>query len=320
MNRHIVSLCGGVGGSKLAFGLNQILKPEQLSIIVNTGDDFDHLGLRICPDIDTVLYTLAGQSDDRRGWGLADESWSFFERVKELGGQGWFQLGDRDLATHVLRTHKLNSGATLTEVTEELRGALSVGGRILPMSDHPVGTCVETIDGILSFQHYFVLHQARPVVKRISFVSPESSLSPAPAATGVLKRMDLQALIVCPSNPYLSIDPILALDGMRDSISRLSCPVIAVSPVVGGAAIKGPMAKIMSELGIACNPVSIARHYVDIIDAIVIDDCDRAFQSEIENLGVRVVCAPIVMGSASDRVRLAETVLDFAGSIVTLND
>ena len=248
MTGHVVALCGGVGGAKLAQGLSVALPPEELSLIVNTADDFQHLGLRISPDLDSVIYALAGLSDPVRGWGRRDETWTFMAALKGLGGESWFQLGDGDLAMHVERTWRLAQGATLSEVTAQLCRALRVAVRVLPMSDDPVRTRVLTAEGWLDFQEYFVHRQCGPAVQEFMFAGAEAARA-QPDALAALERRDLRAIIICPSNPFVSVEPILAVPGVRAAIQQSRAPVVAVTPIIGGKAIKGPAAKMMAELG-----------------------------------------------------------------------
>ncbi|HYE00920.1 MAG TPA: 2-phospho-L-lactate transferase CofD family protein, partial [Alphaproteobacteria bacterium] len=235
---HVLALCGGVGGAKLAFGLAAELSAEDLTVAVNTGDDFEHLGLTVCPDIDTVLYTLSGLSDRERGWGLAGETWNFMAATRRLGGEDWFQLGDQDLATHVERSHRLAAGESLSAVTARLARALGLTAAIAPMSDQPVRTVVETDQGELAFQHYFVRERCAPAARGVRFEGADRA-RPSPALEAALARPDLAAMVVCPSNPYLSVDPILAVPGVREALKRRSAPVVAVSPIIAGQALKG---------------------------------------------------------------------------------
>lgn len=314
MNGHVLALCGGVGGAKLAFGLSRVLPPGQLTIAVNTGDDFEHLGLHVSPDIDTVLYTLADLSDRVRGWGLAGETWAFMAGVARLGGETWFNLGDTDLATHVLRTHSLRRGRSLSEVTAELGKALGLAHRIVPMSDDPVRTFVESDAGRLPFQRYFVGEQCRPVVSRIAFEGAEQA-AVSPGFAEALGRDDLAAVIICPSNPYLSIDPILAVPGVRTALERARAPVVAVSPIIGGAAVKGPTAKLMKELGVEPSATAVARHYQGLISGLVIDGADAGEAEAISGLGVAVRATQALMADDADRVRLAGETLALAQSL-----
>ena len=314
MSGHVLALCGGVGGAKLAFGLTQVLRPEDLTIAVNTGDDFVHLGLHVSPDIDTVAYTLAGLSDRERGWGLAGETWQFMDQLKRLGGEGWFNLGDRDLAMHVERTRRLAAGETLSQVTRALTAALAIAHPIVPMSDAPVRTIVRTADGELPFQRYFVGEQCRPVATGVRFDGAEAA-EPSPAFAAALVRPDLAAVIVCPSNPYLSVDPILAVPGVRASLHALQAPIVAVSPIVGGQALKGPAAKLMRELGVEPSSVAVARHYGGLLDGLVIDRADEAEAPAIRSLSVAAQVTATVMKSDDDRVRLARDTLAFAAEL-----
>lgn len=308
---HVVALCGGVGGAKMAFGLARILPPEALTIVVNTGDDFEHLGLSISPDIDTVTYTLADLSDRERGWGLAGESWAFMAALRRIGGEDWFWLGDQDLATHIERTRRRAAGETLSEVTVGLARRLGVGHPIAPMSDQPVRTIVETDEGPLAFQHYFVREQCRPRVRAIRFDGADAA-RPAPAAAAALARPDLAAILICPSNPYLSIDPILAVPGLREAIRAARAPCVAVSPIVGGKAIKGPSAKMMGEMGLTPSVRAVAAHYAGLIDALVIDQVDAGEAPAVEALGLACAVAQTVMRRDEDRIDLARAALGFA--------
>ena len=307
----VVALCGGVGGAKLALGLSHVVAPHALTLIVNTGDDFEHLGLHISPDIDTVLYTLAGLNDRERGWGRADETWNFMAALRELGSETWFQLGDRDLAVHVERTRRLRDGQSLTAATAELAIRLRISVCILPMSDAPVQTIVETDEGALTFQRYFVERRCEPVVRAVHFERADD----APPAAGVLEAIndpDLSAIIICPSNPYLSIDPILAVKDIRRALEGAPAPIVAVSPIIGGQAVKGPAAKIMRERGIEQDTRAIAAHYAGIIDGLVIDKNDR---DDASTLALPVLVTQTMMHTLSDRTRLAQETLDFATTL-----
>jgi LPPG:FO 2-phospho-L-lactate transferase len=307
---HVVALAGGVGGAKLADGLAHLLG-ERVAVIVNTGDDFTHLGLHISPDLDTVMYTLGGIANPQTGWGIAGESWNFLGQVERLGGPAWFRLGDRDLATHVLRSERLAAGETHTAVTAALCRALGVRATLLPMSDDPVRTIICTDDGELPFQDYFVRLACAVPVRGVRYEgAPAARLNPALATFP-----DLSAIIICPSNPYLSVDPILAVPGHRAWLRAQGCPIVAVSPIVGGAAIKGPAAKIMAELGVPPSVIGIARHYAGLVDGLVIDAADAALAQEIAAEGIAVRVAPTVMSNSDDRVALARTCLAFAGEL-----
>ena len=307
-----LALAGGVGGAKLAFGLAQILPPEDLTIMVNTGDDFDHLGLRICPDLDTVLYTLGGVANPETGWGQVDETWNFMESLGRIGGETWFQLGDRDLATHVERTRRLKNEETLSAIIADFAVKLGICHPIVPATDDPVPTIVRTTDGDLPFQEDFVRRQCAPVVTGFDFVGAEQAVPP-PEISEAFKSGAIDAVIVCPSNPYVSIAPILAVPAISDFLSTAGVPVIVVSPIVGGQAIKGPAAKMMSELGGVPSAHAIATHYQDLATAIVIDNADAASTASIEALGMQVLVTDTIMKSASDKARLADDILAFAG-------
>jgi LPPG:FO 2-phospho-L-lactate transferase len=311
MTGHVVALCGGVGGAKLAQGLAMALPPGDLSIIVNTGDDFEHLGLYISPDLDSVTYALAGWSDPIRGWGRRDETWTFMQALKGLGGDTWFQLGDGDLALHVLRTRLLAEGATLSEVTTQLCRALGITVRVLPMSDDGVRTRVLTPDGWLDFQDYFVRRQCRPVVRAFEFVGADTARA-QPHALAALRRQDLRAVIVCPSNPFVSIEPILAVPGIRAALQEREYPVIAVTPIIGGKAIKGPAAKMLSELGLDVSAASVAARYAGLIDGFIVDETD-AMPEPLPPL--RFFRSATLMNSDGDRLRLAREVLHAADAL-----
>lgn len=311
--KKIVALAGGVGGAKLVDGLAQVLG-DALTVIVNTGDDFEHLGLHISPDLDTVMYTLAGLANPVQGWGLAGETWAFMDQVARLGGPNWFRLGDRDLATHAIRTSRLKAGATLTDVTTDLCRSLGIAARVLPMSDDAMRTTVHSADQALAFQDYFV---------RLRCEVPVTGLSYDGAAAARLNReidgmrgADApSAVIICPSNPYLSIDPILSVPGMRAWLTDLQVPVIAVSPIVGGAAVKGPAAKIMQELGVPASATAVAEHYRGLISGFVIDDVDGPLAADIASTGAAVKVTATVMRSAQDRASLAQDCLSFADDL-----
>ena len=312
----ILALAGGVGGAKLAQGLADVLAPEQLMIVVNTGDDFEHLGLHISPDLDTVMYTQAGINDPSRGWGIAGETWNFMQALQTLGGQTWFQLGDRDLATHLERTQRLRAGESLSAVTERLCARLNVRHRVVPMSDQPVRTLVHTSDGVLAFQDYFVRRRSEPVVTGLEFSGVDEARM-SEALRFALDSQSLAAVIICPSNPYLSIAPILALPGMRAALECGRVPVIAVSPIVAGQALKGPAAKIMRELGKQPSSLEVARFYHGLIDALVVDHADSALGTSIDALGIHPIVANTIMNESRDRIELARCVIDSVLSAAT---
>lgn len=311
MSGHVLALSGGVGGAKLAAGLAAVLPPERLTIAVNTGDDFEHLGLTVCPDIDSVVYALAGLNDTVRGWGVVDESWRMMERLGALGEATWFNLGDRDMAMHIARSWRLRAGETLSEVTARLTGALGIGPRVVPMSDVPVRTQVETESGWLDFQHYFVREQCRPAARAIRFAgTPGAAMSPGLAEA--LARPDLAAVVLCPSNPFLSVDPILAVDGVRDALAAREVPFVAVSPLVGGQSLKGPLGKLLGELGRANDNRAIAAHYAGLVDHLIIDEADAADAEGLRATGICATVTGTVMYEAADRERLARVALSAA--------
>jgi len=304
----IIALSGGVGGAKLALGLSRVLPPEDLLVVVNTGDDFEHLGLSISPDIDTVMYTLAGLANRELGWGRHDETWSFMETMEALGGETWFRLGDRDVALHVERTRRLRRGESLSAVTNALAAKMGIPQRIVPMSDDPIRTRLLTGEGWLDFQEYFVHRRCEPVVSQLEFHGAATA-RPHPEFMAALADPRLQAVVICPSNPFISVEPILAVPGLRDAIAGCGAPVVAVSPIVGGKAVKGPTAKMMQELGLAVTSATVAERYGDLLSGYVVDAGDAA------GVPGRVHEAATLMTSVEDKERLARTVLSFADSI-----
>jgi LPPG:FO 2-phospho-L-lactate transferase len=307
----VLALSGGIGGAKLALGLARILPPAELCVVGNTGDDFEHLGLHISPDIDTLMYTLAGLDNPETGWGRRDETWSFMATLATLGGEDWFHLGDRDLAVHVERTRRMRLGETLSAITADLCRRLGVGPHVAPMSDNAVRTRLRTDDGWLDFQDYFVRRRCRPVVREIVFEGATAA-RPNPDLMAALRSERLRAVVICPSNPFISVEPILALPGVRAAIAACPAPVVAVSPIVGGRAVKGPTAKMMVELGITPGVAAVSERYGDLLDGYIVDVGDAG---EAAGLGPRVTPAPTIMASLSDRVRLAQVVLDAADAI-----
>jgi len=303
----IVALSGGIGGAKLALGLSRVVPPEQLVVVANTGDDFEHLGLAISPDLDTLMYTLAGVSDPEKGWGRRDETWTFMAVLAALGGETWFQLGDGDLATHVERTRRLAADEPLSHITDDLCRRLGVRPRLLPMSEDRVRTRLRTSEGWLDFQDYFVRRRCAPEVKELAY-DGAAQARPHPHFVAALAHPRLRAVIICPSNPYLSIDPILALPGVRAALRKRTAPVIAVSPIIGGHAVKGPTAKMMRELGLPPTATAIAEHYDGLIDLFVVDHSE----GEISLPNMRVAKAAILMSTLADREALAKAVLAFA--------
>ena len=304
----IVALAGGVGGAKMAFGLSRVLPPDRLTIIVNTADDFEHLGLHVAPDLDTVMYTLAGLANPETGWGLAGETWGFMSAIERLGGPSWFRLGDHDIATHVLRTERLRAGERLTEVTAELCAALGIRCAVLPMSDDPVRTMVETPTGVLPFQEYFVHLKCEPAVRGFRF---EGAATAKPSEQALAALAAAEAIVLCPSNPFVSIAPILAVPGLDKAIRTAKAPIAAVSPIIGGAAVKGPAAKMMQELGLDVSVVGIASHYRKLADGLVLDEADAALAPAVEAMGLRGAVMPTLMRNDADRIRLAQATLDW---------
>lgn len=303
----VVALAGGVGGAKMADGLAQVLEPSELTVVVNTGDDFDHLGLRICPDLDTVVYTLAGLASTRRGWGRADESWNALNTLGEVGGPTWFRLGDKDLAVHLWRTRRLAEGESLSEFTGQLTRSFQVEPRVLPMTNDRVSTYVETDEGTLSFQEYFVARRCEPTVRGFQFHGAQAAV-PAPGVVESLRGAGL--IVICPSNPWVSIDPVLSLPGIRESLSGK--PVVAVSPLVGGRALKGPAAKMARELGHETSALTVAEHYGSLLTGFVLDAQDRHEEEEIAAMGIIPHVLDTVMKSRKDRGQLARGLLEFA--------
>ena len=322
---NVVVIAGGVGGAKLAFGLAKVVPAQDLTVVVNVGDDFTHLGLRICPDLDTVTYTLAGLDNRDTGWGLAADTFQALESLQKLGGPTWFRLGDRDLATHLMRMSLLAEGLRLTEATSRICQALGVGPKVLPATDDAVPTRVITDEGELDFQDYFVRRRCEPRVTDIVFAGIEQ----ASASAEVVAALEVADIVVfAPSNPFVSIQPVLALPiggqsahgiehsgkaaTIRDLVARKAA--VAVSPIVGGEAIKGPAAKMMLELGLDVSPVGVARRYVGTVRAFVMDEVDATRVPEVEALGLRVRTAQSIMRTDEDRVALARECLELAGS------
>ena len=304
----VIALSGGIGGAKLALGLSRIVEAEDLVVVANTGDDFEHLGLSVSPDLDTLMYTLGGLDNPNLGWGRRDETWSFMSALEALGGETWFRLGDGDLATHIERSRRLAEGATLTEVTGNFCRRLGVPATILPMTDDSVRTIVQTTDGERSFQSYFVRDRCQPVVRGFRFDGVgEAHRNPA-LLVHLESRMP-RAIVICPSNPYISVDPILAVPGLRDDLARTGAPVVAVSPVIGGDAVKGPTAKMMRELGHPSTASEVAKHYGPLLDGFVLDDADAG---ECDAISVPCFTTRTLMTDEESKVTLAREVLEFA--------
>jgi len=305
----VLALSGGIGGAKLALGLYRVLPPETLTVIANTGDDFEHLGLSISPDIDTLLYTLGGIDNPEFGWGRRNETWTFMAALKSLGGETWFKLGDGDLATHIERTRRLTAGESLTQITDDFRRRLAISARLLPMSDDRVRTRLRIEEGWLDFQDYFVRLHSEPVVREIVYAGASEARA-NPDFLAALLDDDLELVVICPSNPFLSVDPMLSLPGVRDALRSCRAPVAAVSPIIGGKAVKGPTAKIMAELGLPIGAAAIARHYVDLLDLFVADEADADVVAELE---IPVILTRTLMVTLEDRDALARRVLAAAG-------
>lgn len=306
-----LALTGGVGGAKLAVGLREVLGPDELAFVVNTGDDFEHLGLHVSPDLDSLMYALADLSNPETGWGRVGETWACLDTLQQLGGESWFRLGDRDLAVHLQRTTRLRAGASLSSVTRELNAALGTRHPIYPMSDDPVPTVVHTSAGPLAFQHYFVRERCAPGVTGFEFAGAAAA-RPLPEVLALLADPALTGIIVCPSNPYVSIDPMLAVPGFRAALRASRAPVVAVSPIVAGLALKGPTAKMMAELAVPTSADAVAAHYGDLLDGFVLDAQDAALLTRFEGARVAAIAAPTVMLTLDDKVRLATRVCEFA--------
>jgi LPPG:FO 2-phospho-L-lactate transferase len=311
MSGRVLALAGGVGGAKLAFGLANVLPADALTVAVNTADDFEHLGFSISPDLDTVMYTLAGVANPETGWGRKGESWTVMEALGAVGGETWFRLGDKDLATHIERTRRLRAGESLSSVTRDLAARLGVKAPMVPMSDDPVRTMVTTDQGELAFQDWFVRLQCGPVVKSVRFAGADVA-RPHPA---LLDVESLRGIVVCPSNPFVSVAPILAVPGVRAALAQAKGPRVAVTPIVGGQAIKGPAAKMLAELGHDVSALGVARYYKEWVDGFVLDAQDAALAGDIAALGMRVRVADTMMRNDADKRRLAAEVLDFVDEL-----
>ena len=310
----VVAVSGGIGGAKLALGLSRIVPGDNLLIVANVGDDFEHLGLHVSPDVDTLMYTLAGLDNTKLGWGRRDETWSFMETLTALGGEDWFRLGDRDLAVHVERTIRLRRGESLSAITADFCGRLGVGPRVLPATDDPVRTRLRTDEGWLDFQDYFVRLQCRPVVRELAFDGAEDA-RPHPHLLAALREEGLRAVVICPSNPFISVEPILAVPGMRQALSSSQAPIIAVSPIIGGRAVKGPTAKIMAELGLRPTAAAVAERYGDLLDGYVMDLEDAG---EAIHVAPKVTLARTLMTNLAEREELARVVLEAANALASL--
>jgi LPPG:FO 2-phospho-L-lactate transferase len=310
MSGKILALAGGVGGAKLALGLSETLPPAELTVAVNTADDFEHLGLSICPDLDTVMYTLAGVANPESGWGRRDETWTVMDALGQIGGETWFRLGDKDLATHIERTRRLRAGESLTSVMRDLASRLGVKPALVPMSDDPVRTMVTTGQGELAFQDWFVRLRCEPAVKSVRFAGADKA-----KAHPALLDPALRGIVVCPSNPFVSVAPILAVPGVRAALTKTKAPKIAVTPIVGGQATKGPAAKMLAELGHDVSALGVARYYKEWADGFVLDAEDAALAGDIEALGLTVKVSDTMMRNDADKRRVARDVLDFVDEL-----
>jgi len=308
----IVALAGGVGGAKMAQGLQAALPPGDLTVVVNTADDFELYGLRISPDLDTVMYTLAGIADPINGWGVAGDTRQTLDAIARYGQESWFLLGDQDFATHIMRTERLRAGIPLSAITAELSAAIGIPNRIVPMTDDQVATLIDTPAGTLEFQDYFVARHQSDDVLGVTFAGMEKATAHADALAAI---RGANAVVVAPSNPIVSVAPILATPGVRETLANTQAPIVAVSPIVGGQALKGPAALMLATLGHEVSALGVARLYADWIDGLVIDEVDRDLGPTIELLGPRVLVTATVMGDEADRRRLAVDVLDFAASL-----
>lgn len=312
--RMILALAGGVGGARLARGLASVLSPDELALVVNVGDDFEHLGLAVSPDLDTVMYSLAGVVNSETGWGRADESWNFMEALAGLGGETWFRLGDKDLAVHVERTRRLRAGAPLSAITADLRTRLGVRHTILPVTDAQLRTKVLTVAGELDFQDYFVRQRCAPAVRGFRFEGAEAAVPSAPLSE-LLASGVVRGIVICPSNPWLSVAPLLAVRALHELVASRRVPVVAVSPIVGGAAIKGPAAKIMSELGVEVSAGGVVRHYGSLVDAWVLDEADAQLQGELASAGRRAVFLDTLMNAPQKAAQVAGAALELLQSL-----
>ncbi|MDA1330165.1 MAG: 2-phospho-L-lactate transferase [Chloroflexi bacterium] len=311
MTLKIVAIAGGVGGAKLAEGLYRVLPANALTVIVNTADDFEHLGLHISPDLDTVCYTLAGIANPETGWGRDEETWNALDNISSLGGPDWFRLGDRDLGMHLERTRRLHDGQSLSEITAQFCAIWKVNAQVLPMSNHPVATIVDTYEGELAFQEYFVARRCEPVVRGFRFEGVQIA-APAPGVLEAIEAADV--VVICPSNPWVSIDPVLAVPGIREAIQTK--PTLAVSPIIRGQTVKGPAAKMFVELGIKPSAEAVAAHYGRLLSAYVFDRADAEQTKAIEALGIMSHMTDTLMNGPKDRQRLAGEIIEFVQRVI----
>jgi LPPG:FO 2-phospho-L-lactate transferase len=303
----IVVLAGGVGAAKLILGLSHVVPPEQITVIGNTGDDIELFGLRICPDLDTVTYTLAGKVNQATGWGILGDTFECLQMLGAYGGQTWFKIGDQDLATHLWRTYLLKQGLSLAEVTRRISEAQGVRSHLLPMTNAYTPTFLVTDQGEFHLQEYLVREQGRPRVRELRY-SNIGQTQPVPGTQEVL--LEAEAVLIGPSNPFISIGPILAVPGMKELLLRTSAPVIAVTPIVCGQALKGPAAKMLQELGHPVSALGVARIYEDVVDIFVLDERDLGLREEVKRLGMEVSITDTVMDSFDEKVRLARQLLE----------
>ena len=312
-DNNLIAISGGIGGAKLCYGLDQILQPEQLRVIANTGDDFLYLGFYISPDIDTLIYTLAGVNNKETGWGREDETWKTHNVLGELGADNWFKLGDKDLALHLHRSKALKNGETLTSITQDIAERFKLKNIILPMSDHIIQTVVDTDKGSMPFQEYFVKESTTPKVREISFESKHPKTTKE--VLEAINDPELSGFLIAPSNPYLSIDPILSIDKIKQTLMQSNKPRVAVSPIIGRDSVKGPTAKIMQEMGLEVNVMTIANHYENLIDGLIIDNTDEEYIQAIESFGIKVKVTNILMHDNDDKTRLAEEAIEFLNEL-----
>jgi LPPG:FO 2-phospho-L-lactate transferase len=305
----IAALAGGVGGAKLVEGLSKVLKPKELTVIVNTGDDFIHLGLKICPDLDTVCYTLAGYANPATGWGRSQETWMALETLGILGGPTWFRIGDQDLGLHLERTRRMNEGCSLSQITGQFCAAFGVKVKVLPMSNDDVQTIVYTKEGELQFQEYFVRQACRPQITGFRFEGIENA-APAPGVIRAIQSADL--IVFCPSNPWVSLDPILSVSGIKRALLD-KAEIVGVSPIIGGTTLKGPAAKMYTELGISPSALAVANHYKDLLTHFIFDRIDASLDASIQNLGLKTKVTNTIMKTLEEKIHLAKEVLEFGG-------
>jgi|TARA_B110000438_G_C15742910_1_gene619323 LPPG:FO 2-phospho-L-lactate transferase len=304
--KNYLLLCGGVGGAKLALGFSKILPESNFTIVVNTGDDFTHFNLKICPDLDTVMYTLSNESDLSKGWGRANESWEMLSALKNLGGETWFQLGDKDLATHIIRTQLISNGSSLSEATQELASRFGLKTNILPMTDDLVETYIQTQNRLLSFQEYFVKFQCEPSVTNFVFKGlDKAKFNP------LIKLDNFDEIIICPSNPFVSISPIIQLEPLNEYLQSHPERVNVVSPIVNSKSLKGPTSKMMKELGMDTSVLTIAKYYSKYAQTLFIDASDHQEEKLIKNMGYKVSLADLVMNNLDSKINLAQSVIDY---------